>query len=110
MRTTVVQPTPAGHDFRVVPRTETPLGIFLRRFVKNKLAVVGAVIIGIMVLLAIFAPLIAPYDPVLDQDLAHVLESESTAHLMGTDDLGRDVLSRIIYGTRISLQASIYAV
>ncbi len=109
MRTTVLQPAPAGHEVEVVRRTETPFGIFLRRFRKNKLAIVGAVIIGTMILLALFAPLIAPYDPI-SQDLEHLLESESATHLMGTDDLGRDVLSRIIYGTRISLQASIYAV
>ena len=109
MSTTVVQPAPTGHQVGRVPRTETPLGIFLRRFRKNKLAILGALIIGTMILLALFAPLIAPYDPI-SQDLEHLLESESATHLMGTDDLGRDVLSRIIYGTRISLQASIYAV
>jgi len=109
MRTTVLQPAPAGHEVEVVRRTETPFGIFLRRFRKNKLAIVGAVIIGTMIFLALFAPLIAPYDPI-SQDLEHVLESESATHIMGTDDLGRDVLSRIIYGTRVSLQASIYAV
>lgn len=73
------------------------------------MAIVGAVIIGTMVILALSADFIAPYDPIY-QDLEHVLESESATHLMGTDDLGRDVLSRIMYGTRVSLQASLYAV
>jgi peptide/nickel transport system permease protein len=109
MRTDALQPAPTGPEVARVPRTETPLGIFLRRFRKNRLAIVGAVIIGTMIILAVFADFIAPYDP-LAQDYAYVLESESAAHLMGTDDLGRDVLSRIIYGARISLQASIYAV
>jgi ABC-type dipeptide/oligopeptide/nickel transport system permease subunit len=70
---------------------------------------VGAAIIGTLIILALFADFVAPYDP-LEQDFARVLESESAANWMGTDDIGRDVLSRIIYGARISLQASIYAV
>ena len=88
---------------------ESLLAITLRRFLKNRLAVVGAVIIGLMIILALFAPVFSRYDP-LYQDLDHALEHESAAHWMGTDDLGRDVMSRIIYGTRISLEASIYAV
>ena len=70
---------------------------------------VGTLIIGVMIIFAVFAPLIAPYDP-LNQDLDHVLEPESAQHLMGTDDLGRDMLSRIMFGARLSLLAAIYAV
>jgi ABC-type dipeptide/oligopeptide/nickel transport system permease subunit len=62
----------------------------------------GIVIILLLVLMAIFAPLLAPYDP-NEQDLYHVLEGPTRAHLLGTDDVGRDLLSRVIYGTRISL-------
>ena len=85
------------------------MAAFLRRFVRNRLAMIGALIIGVMIIFAVFAPLIAPYDP-LNQDLDHVLEPESAQHLMGTDDLGRDMLSRIIFGARLSLLAAIYAV
>ncbi len=92
-----------------VVRHERPLVGFLRRFKRNKLAVIGAVILGTMIVMAVLAPVVAPYDP-LYQDLEHVLEPESAAHLMGTDDIGRDALSRIIYGTQLSLQAAIYAV
>ena len=109
MATTVRTSVQASGEFHTTPRQESPLGIFVRRFKKNRLAVVGASIIVALIVLAVAAPLIAPYDP-LEQDLEHVLESESAAHWMGTDDLGRDMLSRIIYGARISLQASIYAV
>jgi len=83
--------------------------VFLRRFKKNKLAIVGAVIIGSMIVLGLSAGIVSPHDP-LYQDLEHVLESESPTHPMGTDDIGRDILSRLIWGARISLQASIYSV
>jgi len=109
MSTSVTQAAPADTLRPARTRNETPLGIFMRRFMRNRLALVGALIIAGMVVCALLAPWLAPYDP-LNQDLEHVLEAESGAHLMGTDDIGRDVLSRIIYGARISLQASIYAV
>lgn len=60
------------------------------------------IIISILVLIAVFAPLIAPYDPYV-QNLKERLLSPSAKHLLGTDELGRDVLSRLIYGSRISL-------
>ncbi|MBN1189393.1 MAG: ABC transporter permease [Dehalococcoidales bacterium] len=71
--------------------------------------IAGAVIIVLLILVAIFAPLISPYDP-NDIDLLHKLEHPSATHFLGTDDLGRDILSRIIYGSRISLLVGIVAV
>lgn len=71
-------------------------------------AVAGAFVL-LLVLAAIFAPILAPYDPYA-QVVADRLQPPSSAHLLGTDDYGRDVLSRIIFGTRISLQASLQAV
>lgn len=68
--------------------------------------VFGAVVITILILMAIFAPLIAPYNPA-KQNLQMVLQPLSSAHLLGTDWLGRDLLSRIIYGTRVSLAVGI---
>ncbi len=76
--------------------------ILLARFKKNKLAIIGAVTIFILVIIAVTAPWIAPYDPAT-LDMARRLEPPTIQHLLGTDDLGRDILSRIIYGTRISL-------
>jgi len=109
MSTRVTQPAQIGILPEQTTRSTSLVGAFLRRFVRNRLAMIGALIIGVMIILAVFAPLIAPYDP-LNQDLDHVLEPESAQHLMGTDDLGRDMLSRIIFGARLSLLAAIYAV
>ncbi|WNM30033.1 ABC transporter permease [Streptomyces sp. Li-HN-5-11] len=72
------------------------------RFFANKLAVLGLAIIALLILVAIFAPLLAPDDP-LKQDLTHTLQSPGGAHPLGTDALGRDQLSRIIYGSRIAV-------
>lgn len=75
----------------------------IKRLVReNKLAAVSAVIILLFLLAAIFAPLVAPYDPG-KQDLLARLQPPSAKHWLGTDELGRDVLSRIIYGARVSL-------
>ena len=76
-----------------------------RRLKKKKAAVVSLFIILILVLVAIFAPLIAPY-PYDEQDTSHVLAGSSREHLLGTDRIGRDMLSRLIYGTRNSLMIS----
>ena len=70
--------------------------------VRNPLAVVGALIVLVLVVMAIFAPLIAPYSPV-GQDLANRLMPPSAEHWMGTDELGRDIYSRVVYGARITL-------
>jgi ABC-type dipeptide/oligopeptide/nickel transport system permease subunit len=83
-------------------RRQTQFGGICRRFVRNRLAVLGAVMILIVVLTAVFAPLLAPYDP-RAQDLANTQAQVSAAHLFGTDEVGRDQLSRVIYGARIAL-------
>ena len=82
---------------------------FRRNFFSNRLALAGTVIMSIFILMAIFAPLVAPYDP-LQQDLTGKFAPPSRAHLLGQDELGRDILSRIIYGARISLTAGLAAV
>ena len=69
---------------------------------QNKLAAASAVLILLIILAAVFAPLVAPYDH-LAQSLTDRLQTPSMAHWLGTDELGRDVLSRIIFGARISL-------
>ncbi len=73
-----------------------------RRFLKNRLAVVGLVIVAGLVLAAVLAPVLAPYDPGL-QDLAAKRTVPGTRFLLGADEFGRDILSRIIYGTRVAL-------
>jgi peptide/nickel transport system permease protein len=86
------------------PRRTPQIGIWavLRAVLRHKVSCIGVVIILLLVLMAIFAPLLAPYDP-NEQDLYHVLEGPTRAHLLGTDDVGRDLLSRVIYGSRVSL-------
>ena len=74
-----------------------------RRFVRNKASLSGLVFIGIVVLAAIAAPLVAPYNFATQDVTATTQGIGSPGHLLGTDRLGRDILSRIIYGTRISL-------
>ncbi len=81
---------------------ETQLAMIWRRFRRHRLALVGMSVISILVLMVAFAPLIAPYDP-LSQDLANRYQSFSAEHIMGTDDLGRDVFSRILFAGQISL-------
>ncbi|MDX3214863.1 ABC transporter permease [Streptomyces sp. ME02-6991-2B] len=72
------------------------------RFLANKLAVLGLLIVLLLILIAIFAPLLAPHDP-LHQNLTNTLQSPGGDHLLGTDSLGRDQLSRLIYGSRIAM-------
>lgn len=79
----------------------------LRRMARqNKLAAFSAVLITLVLLLAVFAPLIAPYGEA-EQDVLARLQPPSAAHWFGTDELGRDVLSRILYGSRLSLAIGI---
>ena len=81
----------------------------LRRLLSNPLAVAGGILVVGLFLLALFAPLLAPWDPT-EFDAKHVLEGPSAMHLLGTDGLGRDVLSRMLYGARISLLVGFVAV
>ncbi|MEI5908534.1 nickel transporter permease [Bacillus spongiae] len=80
-----------------------------RTFKKNRLAVVGFFIVLFFILLAVFAPWIAP-EGINEQKLGDRLQSPSAAHWFGTDDFGRDILSRIIHGARISLWVGFLAV
>lgn len=82
---------------------------FRLAFFGNRLAVFGLVVMSIFVFAAIFAPLIAPYGP-QQQNLLQKFAGSSVAHPLGQDELGRDILSRIIYGARISLTAGLAAV
>ncbi|UPM55383.1 nickel transporter permease [Gottfriedia acidiceleris] len=83
--------------------------VFYKKFKKNKLALVGAYIVLFYILVAIFAPLISPKDP-FAIDLMHKLQPPSLEHWMGTDDKGRDILSRIIYGSRLSISVGFVSV
>jgi ABC-type dipeptide/oligopeptide/nickel transport system permease subunit len=84
-------------------------GRMLGKFLKNRSAVIGAVLVAIFVALAILAPLIAPYDPNKTNFLA-VRKPPSMQYLLGTDEIGRDILSRIIHGAVASLYAGVVSV
>ena len=73
-----------------------------RKLMKNKLAVAGIIIVSIILLAAVFAPLICRYDP-LKLDLRNKLQKPSMEHILGTDQLGRDIFARIVYGGRVSI-------
>lgn len=90
------QARPIGAIHRVPRQINLPLWI-------------GMALLGIYLLIAVFGPLLAPYDPNA-QDLIGVLEAPSSAHLMGTDQIGRDILARLIVGTRFTLSAALLAV
>ena len=81
----------------------------LSRLRRNTGAVAGAIVLALIVLIALFAPELAPYDPV-EQDYGRVLLPPSGTHLLGTDQFGRDVLSRIMVGSRQSLQVATIAI
>lgn len=91
-----------------MPRT-SGLRRFVRVFFGRKIVIFGAAIILLLILLALFADVVSPYDP-YKQNLRQALQQPSAEHILGTDALGRDTLSRIIYGTRTSLLVGLVSV
>jgi glutathione transport system permease protein len=90
-------------------RTHAPSAEFWRRFRRKKLALLALAIIVAIILAAVFAPFVAPYDPAA-ADYDNVLSGPSLAHPAGTDVFGRDILSRIIWGARVSLSVGFVSV
>ncbi|MDF2873855.1 MAG: gsiD 2 [Sporomusa sp.] len=82
---------------------------FFERFKASNSAMIGLIMLAVLIFSAVFAPVLAPYDP-YESNMPNSLKPPTTAHLMGTDELGRDILSRILYGARISLIVGIEAV
>ena len=82
---------------------------FRNRWYRTPSFVAGLAILGTIVILAVFAPLFARYDPTA-QDLHNILEGPSSAHWLGTDQLGRDVWARLIYAARVDLKVGFLAV
>src|SRR5690625_4601556 len=83
-------------------------GVFVKRFKRHKLAVIGLIFISIITICAIFAPLITPYSPT--EITESFGEAPSMKHWLGTDQVGRDVFTRIIYAARVSLAVGVGAV
>jgi peptide/nickel transport system permease protein len=88
---------------------ESPTRRALRRLVRRKGAVFGLIVIALFVLMAVFAPWITPYDPAA-QSWTAVRKAPSMAHWFGTDEVGRDVLTRVVYGARASLLAGVISI
>jgi peptide/nickel transport system permease protein len=82
---------------------------FWRTFSRNRLACCGAFVVGILVVIAVLAPALTPWDP-HKTDMKRILEGPSMKHWLGTDQIGRDVLSRLLYGSRISLAVGFVSV
>ena len=88
---------------------ENPTYALTRSVLSNPKGVVGAIIVGALVITAVAAPWIAPFNPI-EQHLRDQLKEPSARFIFGTDELGRDIFSRVIYGARISLMAGLVAV
>jgi peptide/nickel transport system permease protein len=103
-------PLPKGGILaRPLPRSRGFVLTTLGRLVRNPAGAFGLTVFALLFLIAIFAPIVAPYDP-LAQDGRAEMVGPSAAHLFGTDELGRDLLSRVIYGARTSLLVGVLAV
>jgi peptide/nickel transport system permease protein len=92
-----------------VERGESPWSKARRRFFRHRLAMAGVVILGTMILMAIFAPLLTQYSPI-EINLANMSQPPGNGHLLGTDTTGRDVWARILYAGRVSLSVGLVAV
>src|SRR5438046_2996113 len=90
-------------------RSQSPARLAVRHLLRQRFALAGLVILGLLVLLAIFAPVVSPYDP---EKLSPrtALRAPSAEHPFGTDTFGRDLLTRLLYGGRISLRVGLLAV
>ena len=96
--------TPLGYAAPAAP--SRTLWQVWRRFRRNRPAAIALAVIGLQLVVALFAPWIAPYDPYAS-DYAATWQKPNAVHWLGTDDLGRDVLARLIYGSRISISVGI---
>lgn len=105
------EPISERTDGAIEPRRISRIGTkaVIRGIFKYKLSRAGIVIIFLLFFMALFAPLLAPYDPNA-QDLYNVLTGPSADHWLGTDNVGRDLLSRVIYGSRVSLTVGFFSV
>lgn len=88
---------------------ESPWAVGWRRFKKNRVALLGGIFLVIFIFLAVFAPFLTPYDPTR-ADFLRRNQAPSSEHWLGTDEMGRDVLTRTLYGGRISLTVGLVAV
>lgn len=107
MQTPAMEKIAKKQGKRKKPVKSTPAYESWKRFKRNPTALIGLGVVCFLILVAIFAPLLAPYD-YKTQDYASMMQSPSAAHLFGTDQFGRDIFSRVIYGTRYSLIIALF--
>jgi peptide/nickel transport system permease protein len=109
--TRIMQWAPTGNEIQdIFPRRKKkPFLENMKKLLRIPLAIFGSIVILLVIVCAFFSPLIAPHDP-LAMDIEYFLGGPSWAHPLGTDQMGRDTLSRIIYGSRVALVVSIGAV
>jgi glutathione transport system permease protein len=88
---------------------ETPFGVFIRRFARNKVAIIAFLYVLFLLFISFFGHEVAPHDP-RAFDYGNILAGPSEEHLFGTDEFGRDIFSRLIVGTRLTLSVSLTAV
>jgi len=103
-------PTPVSAATNVARPRESPLGLTMRALLRKRSSRIALVVLAVIVLVGILAPLIAPYDPAAQPDIVALKsQSPSLAHPFGTDPYSRDVLSRVLYGARLSLVIGVLA-
>src|SRR5947209_2217924 len=96
-------------EARSVRKERSPFVSALLSLRRNPLAMAGMFVLVLWLLIALTAPIIAPHQP-NQQDIVHRLQSPNRAHLFGTDDLGRDIFSRVLYGARVSIPAAFFTI
>lgn len=97
-------------DVRPEPEPTPGVHVMRRRVTSSKPLMTGGTLVAVVVLTAVFAPLLAPQDPYAQNLVQRLVGPGTPGHLLGTDQFGRDLLSRLIYGARVSLQAGVVAV
>ncbi|MGB8645595.1 MAG: ABC transporter permease [Anaerolineae bacterium] len=108
MATTATPAVPFQEEIVLEEKSLSTWGMAFRRLLRHRLAIVGMIVLGLFVVLSLLAPYIAPYE--FDAiDLSNMFAPPSAAHLLGTDPLGRDILTRLLYAGRISLTIALVA-
>jgi len=102
------EPTSIDGNIHTVRKHPSPFQLASKRFLKNKLAIIGSIILLIIILMAVFAPFITDHDPT-KADLLIVDRPPSSEHILGTDASGRDTFARLLYGARVSLTIGVSA-
>jgi glutathione transport system permease protein len=100
---------PSENEAEALPKAQNQFKFYAKKFARRKTALVALIFIVLLILVAILAPAITPYDP-SEPDYSSYLTGPSAKHLLGTDEFGRDVLSRIMVGSRLSLACALSAV